>query len=622
MSWFSGVSCVSATSCQAVGFKEISGMTHETKEMAQSWTGSEWILRTTPEPEGEGDRRLKGVTCQSSLSCTAIGYYQNASAVEIPLRLRWDGSAWTLQTLPLPSGSTEAIPYAVSCIASRGCVAVGHYKNASSAIVPLAEANWRPAAPTATTTAVSGVGEKAATLNGTVNPNGTETKAYFEYGTTMSFGSKTAEVNLGSGTSGVATNAALSGLAAATTYYYRVVASNENPEISQGAILNFRTTGPPTVGTIIAEPDKTTGEAATLWGSVNPNGLSTTYQFEYGTSPGVYTNTVPVSPESVGSGTEAKLVSSKATGLTRGKTYYYRITATNSAGKSNGFEESFSTPNVPTATTAAATEITRKCATLNGTVGTGKLATKYWFEYGPTTSYGTKIPVTAKEVSAETVSKIVEETPCGLASGAVYHFRLVAQNALGTTNGSDQSFTTLGAVTLSVKGTALKSAAPLTVFSSNLSFLSNSGVSHSCTEAALSGTVSENPGAVEAVTAPKWQGAGGSACTYQPGLGMTMKYSFPSAINLEYTLNKAEEGLLKTGKFSFIGAIYFGAVKYAECEYEAELSGVYKFKAPLESKLTGSSKLTKGPVEVCFTAETMSGTFAVTSSGSAVEATH
>ena len=40
-----------------------------------------------------------------------------------------------------------------------------------------------------------------ATLNGTVDPNGRATTWYFEYGTSTSYGSKTAEKSAGSGTS-------------------------------------------------------------------------------------------------------------------------------------------------------------------------------------------------------------------------------------------------------------------------------------------------------------------------------------------------------------------------------------------------------------------------------------
>jgi hypothetical protein len=347
MSWFYGVSCTSSTACTAVGDKEISAGTHQHHTMAQRWNGTSWSLQTTPNPEGT-NLEFGDVSCTASASCTGVGYAMSG-AVQTPMTLRWDGSTWTLQMLPLPSGATGANTFAngVSCILSRGCTMVGQYTNASSVVVPLAEANWRSATPTVTTSAATSVGEKAATLNATVNPNSSETKAYFEYGTSLSFGSKTAEVNLGSGSSSAETNAALTGLSPATTYFYRVVANNENPETSRGSAMSFRTTGPPTVSTSAAKVHES-GEGATLQGQVNPNGLSTTYQFEYGTSPGVYTTTVPAIAESAGSGTETKEVSYTATGLTKGETYYYRITATNSAGKSNGSGVPFTTSPVVT----------------------------------------------------------------------------------------------------------------------------------------------------------------------------------------------------------------------------------------------------------------------------------
>jgi hypothetical protein len=337
MSWFFGVSCTSSTECSAVGAREVTPITHETKAMAQRWNGTAWSLQTVPNTEGEGSS-LEDVSCASSTACTAVGDV----GTENPSEMRWNGSTWTLFSMPLPSGGNTVRPFAVSCIAARGCEAVGEYRLIGPTVYPLAEGRWRSAPPTTTTTAASGVGEKSATMNGTVNPNGSETKAFFEYGLTASYGSKTAEVNIGSGTSPVEQNVGLTGLSPATTYHYRIVGNNENPETSRGGDQTFRTTAPPTVSTLPAEVDKT-GEVATLRGQVNPNGLSTTYQFEYGTSPGKYTSTVPAMAESVGSGTESKAVSYEVTGLATGETYYYRITATNSAGKSNGAEVEFST---------------------------------------------------------------------------------------------------------------------------------------------------------------------------------------------------------------------------------------------------------------------------------------
>ena len=55
--------------------------------------------------------------------------------------------------------------------------------------------------PSVETDTATSVGDTEADLNGLVNPRGVETKYDFEYGPTISYGSKTAEVSAGSGTS-------------------------------------------------------------------------------------------------------------------------------------------------------------------------------------------------------------------------------------------------------------------------------------------------------------------------------------------------------------------------------------------------------------------------------------
>jgi hypothetical protein len=81
-------------------------------------------------------------------------------------------------------------------------------------------------APAVTTEAATNVHESEATLNGTVNPNGADTHYYFEYGTTKGYGSKTPEVDAGSGTKNVHAEAALSNLQLGTEYHYRLIATN------------------------------------------------------------------------------------------------------------------------------------------------------------------------------------------------------------------------------------------------------------------------------------------------------------------------------------------------------------------------------------------------------------
>jgi hypothetical protein len=82
-----------------------------------------------------------------------------------------------------------------------------------------------PPPPTVTTSAVSGITQTSATLAGTVDPNGTSTNVYFQYGTTTSYGFTTATQSAGSGTSAVTIRQTVSGLVCGGLYHFRAVAS-------------------------------------------------------------------------------------------------------------------------------------------------------------------------------------------------------------------------------------------------------------------------------------------------------------------------------------------------------------------------------------------------------------
>ncbi len=96
--------------------------------------------------------------------------------------------------------------------------------------------------PFVETKPATSVGQTEAVLNGVVNPNGAETKYYFEYGTTISYGKKTAEAAAGSGTANVEESKTISGLTKSTTYHFRVVATNSNGT-SDGTDQALTTTG-------------------------------------------------------------------------------------------------------------------------------------------------------------------------------------------------------------------------------------------------------------------------------------------------------------------------------------------------------------------------------------------
>ena len=83
-----------------------------------------------------------------------------------------------------------------------------------------------PLVPSVITQPATGLTPSAATLNGTVNPNGLVTVAWFEWGLTAGYGSTTPTANLGGGTTSSSLQTSLASLAPGTTYHYRIVANN------------------------------------------------------------------------------------------------------------------------------------------------------------------------------------------------------------------------------------------------------------------------------------------------------------------------------------------------------------------------------------------------------------
>lgn len=101
-----------------------------------------------------------------------------------------------------------------------------------------------PPPPTVTTGAASGVTTTTATLNGTVNPNGSSTTYQFQFGPTIAYGSTTqsAAPVPNSGTTAVAVRQTLTNLSPNTTYHYRIVATNPHGTTA-GADQAFTTPG-------------------------------------------------------------------------------------------------------------------------------------------------------------------------------------------------------------------------------------------------------------------------------------------------------------------------------------------------------------------------------------------
>jgi phosphodiesterase/alkaline phosphatase D-like protein len=294
--------------------------------------------------------------------------------------------------------------------------------------------------PIAVTQAATGVGFTTATLRGTIDPNNAVTTGRFEYGTSPSYGSTIGTTPApGSGSDPVTVSAELSGLAANTTYHYRLVAESEQGT-SAGANLMF-TTGAlaPTVATGTATAVTNTG--ATIGGTVNPNGsLVTSAVVEYGTttSYGMSANVAPAP----GAGTAAVSVSATLTGLLPNQFYHFRVTATNAAGPASGLDGTFRTGATPPAvTTGGTSNLAATSVNVGGTVNPNGSATTALFQYGLDTSYGSTMSVQTPPGSG-TAPVAVSAQLGGLKPNRLYHYRLTANNDGGTVAGADATFTT------------------------------------------------------------------------------------------------------------------------------------------------------------------------------------
>jgi hypothetical protein len=104
--------------------------------------------------------------------------------------------------------------------------------------------------------------------------------------------------------------------------------------------------GPPSASTLGATALSST--SASLTANVDPDGLDTSYRFEYGTTSG-YGSDTPVTD--AGQGTGAQQVSAAITGLVAGAVYHFRVVAFNSAGVALGSDQTFTTSPAPAGTT-------------------------------------------------------------------------------------------------------------------------------------------------------------------------------------------------------------------------------------------------------------------------------
>jgi hypothetical protein len=196
---------------------------------------------------------------------------------------------------------------------------------------------------------------------------------------------------------------------------------DEVPTVTTSAVSGITGTTATSGGTVTDEGTEPVLERGVCWSTGEPSVLDSKTVDGAGT--GIFTSNI--------------------SNLNPATQYYVRAYATNSVGTGYGMAIQFTTVGgVPNATTLTATDITTVSAKLNGRVNANHLSSTVTFEYGTTTTYGhTANPVAGTVTGNSDVNVSVEITD--LEPGTTYHFRVKADNSLGSDYGDDEIFTTL-----------------------------------------------------------------------------------------------------------------------------------------------------------------------------------
>jgi hypothetical protein len=113
---FDGISCASATYCAAIGFGLDSA--DDDVALSEAWNGTSWSMMKGASPSGVTESALSGVDCVSASDCLAVG-----QADEGPLAEQWNGASWKVENVP--TSAIFAILNGVSCASRNNCMAVG-----------------------------------------------------------------------------------------------------------------------------------------------------------------------------------------------------------------------------------------------------------------------------------------------------------------------------------------------------------------------------------------------------------------------------------------------------------------------------------------------------------------
>ena len=265
--------------------------------------------------------------------CAGENTSTNVDLIGLTLVGLTNGSNWSDGLAAVDSGSAfvnpsfnyRLLPGDSFSVNVEGASCTGTLDASTNPTVSCGGSGPPPSAPTVVTGSATNVQSSAATLNGTVNPNGTAvTNCHFEYGTSTFYGSTVpCAQSVGGGTSPVNVSATATGLTPGTTYHFELVANLAWFGTDQ--MLTTPGTSTPTV--ITGGPFPEWPDSANLSGTINPHRHSVTYWFEYGLFSGPPSlSSYPLSTPAVSlSGTSDVNVFADINNLNGDTKYYYRL---------------------------------------------------------------------------------------------------------------------------------------------------------------------------------------------------------------------------------------------------------------------------------------------------------
>jgi len=233
--------------------------------------------------------------------------------------------------------------------------------------------------PYVTTYSANGVGDTFAVLNGYIDPNGSITTRWFEWGTSNGYlGSQT--IKLGQGLSAGAFNQSVTGLQPNTTYYYRAVGQSSGGQV-YGNVLTFTTSGYGNTiyntgggvnlqaTTLLATNIGQTSARLNGLATINNSGVQTPNSngyFEWGTDSTLnVSNTTPT--EAIGNAPSISFFASLFN-LQPNTRYYFRAVVTSSYGTSKGDIRNFLTGSTGPVSTTNSTVVVNTTTNNTSTV--------------------------------------------------------------------------------------------------------------------------------------------------------------------------------------------------------------------------------------------------------------